>query len=95
MIEVRIKGWGDASLEYPVLDFNGTLAYNGQVSPGIKPRLKRLARSLQVHVLTADTFWRAARALRTYPCAAAILQPLHHVGGHKPSGAQSLAHSWG
>lgn len=50
-----------------VFDFNGTLAVGGALVSGVRPRLRRLARSFEIHVLTADTFGTAARALRGLP----------------------------
>ena len=75
MIEIRIAGWGSASLEHLVLDFNGTLARDGRLLPGVRPRLGRLAARLRIHVLTADTFGRAARELRGCPCRVVVLGP--------------------
>ncbi|HTP50055.1 MAG TPA: ATPase P [Anaeromyxobacteraceae bacterium] len=54
-------------LSHLVLDFNGTLARDGELLPGVQRRLVRLARRLQVHVLTADTFGSAMVALRDLP----------------------------
>lgn len=73
MIDIRIDGWGSASLGHLVLDFNGTLARDGRLLRGVKPRLRRLAARLHIHVLTADTFSRATRELRGCPCALAVL----------------------
>ena len=75
MIEIRIEGWGKASLAHLVLDFNGTLGRDGRLLAGIRPRLTRLARHLRVHVLTADTFGRAALELDGCPCRLEILAP--------------------
>ncbi len=54
-------------LDRLVIDFNGTLARDGTLLPGVAVRLHRLARRMSVTVLTADTFGSARRALRSLP----------------------------
>ncbi|WP_406678532.1 HAD family hydrolase [Moorella sp. ACPs] len=50
-----------------VLDFNGTIACDGQLLPGVAGRLQALAERLKVYILTADTFGTAAAACRNLP----------------------------
>jgi len=50
-----------------VLDFNGTLAADGMLLPGVKDQLERLSGVLRLHVLTADTFGSAGSALAAVP----------------------------
>jgi soluble P-type ATPase len=57
-----------------VLDFNGTLAVDGRLLSGVKPRLAQLARSLGIHIVTADTFGKARASLRGVDCALEILK---------------------
>jgi soluble P-type ATPase len=73
LITQTIPGFGNLRLEHLVLDYNGTLAQDGRLLPGVGPRLRRLARSLRVHVVTADTFGTARRALAGLPCDLAVL----------------------
>ena len=56
-----------------MLDFNGTLAVDGRLLNGVKPRLAKLARSLRIHIVTADTFGRARASLRGVKCTLEIL----------------------
>ena len=56
MIEIDIPGFGRLRLEYLILDYNGTIAVDGQPVQGVKERLTALARHIEIHVLTADTF---------------------------------------
>ena len=58
-----------------MLDFNGTLAVDGRLIPDVKPRLATLARSLRIHVVTADTFGRARASLRDVQCTLEVLTP--------------------
>ena len=73
MLRVDIPGFGPLRIESVVLDFNGTLAIDGRLIPGVRDRLSRLARSVTVGVLTADTFGKARSALRGLPCEVTIL----------------------
>jgi soluble P-type ATPase len=50
-----------------VADFNGTLALDGVLLPGVGSRLRQLARMLEVTILTADTFGSARKALAGLP----------------------------
>lgn len=75
MISQTIPGFGALRLEHLVLDFNGTLAVDGRLLPGVRPRLRRLARLLRVHVVTADTFGSARRELADLPCKLVIADP--------------------
>ena len=75
MLEVHIPGCESLNLEYLVADLNGTITYNGELLPGAKVGLCRLAEKLAIHIVTADTFGRAKEALAGIPCELAILPP--------------------
>lgn len=71
MIEMSIPGRDVLQLRSLLLDFNGTLACDGSLLPGVSARLVHLRAHLAIEVMTADTFGTAQRALaRTgIPCA--------------------------
>lgn len=73
MIEISIPGFRDLRLEHLVLDYNGTLAVDGRLIPGVKDRLQTLAKDLGVHVVTADTFGKVRSALGDSDCTVTIL----------------------
>jgi soluble P-type ATPase len=73
MLKITIPGHGDLQLEYLVLDYNGTLACDGELIEGVKGTLKTLARHLEIHVVTADTFGKAREGLSGIPCKLAVL----------------------
>ena len=75
MITIDIPGFGALALEHLVLDFNGTLAVDGELLPGVAERLAALGSRLSIHVLTADTHGTAARALARLPCTLAVVPP--------------------
>ena len=73
MIEIPIPGHSTLRISQLVLDYNGTLACDGSVLPGVSDRITALAENLQVHVVTADTFGTAAAALEGMPCKLTVL----------------------
>lgn len=59
MIRVEVPGRGVLELHHLVLDLNGTLATDGVVPPSVAGRVQALSGSLEVHIVTADTFGTA------------------------------------
>jgi soluble P-type ATPase len=57
MLEIAIPGGDTLHLDYLVTDYNGTLACDGALLPGVAEVLGRLAGSLAIHLVTADTLW--------------------------------------
>lgn len=56
-----------------VLDYNGTIAFDGELIAGVPEALRRLSTRLQIHVLTADTFGTVQQRLAGLPCRLAVL----------------------
>ena len=79
-VSVEIPGRGLLNLEHIILDFNGTMAVDGQLIPGVEDKLNRLAGLLNVHVLTADTFGTGREACRLIKCQVHVL-PDNDRGG--------------
>jgi len=73
MVEVPIPGFNTLNLMHLVLDYNGTLAYDGKLLTDVKACLEVLSRSLQIHILTADTFGKAKKELNGMDCKLSIL----------------------
>src|SRR5712692_7191205 len=73
-MELAIPGFGRLSLEHLVLDYNGTLAVDGKLLPGVKARLARLSGMLRIHVVTADTFGKARAEVAGLKCRLEILK---------------------
>lgn len=71
----EIPGMETLELRHLVLDYNGTLAIDGTLLPGVADGLRALATDLTVHVLTADTFGKSAEGLVGLPCHLAVLAP--------------------
>jgi soluble P-type ATPase len=73
MIEITIPGYKTLQLRHIVLDYNGTMAVDGELIPGVGDALKSLAKDLQVHILTADTFGKVRSRVEGIPCELSIL----------------------
>ncbi len=73
MIHIQIPGGEELRLSYLVMDFNGTMAVDGNLIPGVKERLEKLADQLKIYVITADTFGKVKEALKETPCEIVIL----------------------
>jgi soluble P-type ATPase len=78
MLEIDIPGFGMVRLECLVSDFTGTLSVDGRLSPRVRERLTKIARFLEVHILTADTFGKAKAELKGIPCEIHILTGKDH-----------------
>lgn len=74
MLSLQIPGYGALTLKHLVLDYNGTLAVDGELLPGVKEALNALADQLTVHVVTADTFGKAADGLAGVVCRLTVLK---------------------
>jgi soluble P-type ATPase len=83
MIHLDIPDFGQLNLDYLVLDFNGTLAVNGRLLPGVADQLNGLAEKLEIVVLTADTFGSAHTALVDVRCDLAVLPPGNQTVGKR------------
>ena len=73
MIDVDIPGFGELHLAHLVLDYNGTLAVDGELLPGVFDRLSALSRRLGIHVVTADTFGRVRSAMSNLQATVTVL----------------------
>lgn len=78
MFQIDIPGFGPVRLENLVSDFTGTLSVDGRLLPGVRERLNMIAKSLKVHVLTADTFGKARVELEGVNCEIHILEGENH-----------------
>lgn len=56
MIKIDIPGRESLTIEHVVLDYNGTIARDGELIEGVPERIEALSRCVKVHILTADTY---------------------------------------
>jgi len=60
-------------IEHLILDFNGTIAADGVLIPGVAQRLRELSLRVNIHVITADTNNSARSQLAGIPCELKII----------------------
>ncbi len=75
MIKLDIPGYRQLTLSHLVVDFNGTLAYDGALREGVRVQLTELAQLLTIHVVTANTYDTANHELNRIPCETVLLPP--------------------
>jgi soluble P-type ATPase len=73
MVSITIPARGTLELSHLVLDFNGTIATDGKLIPGVAAQLERLAAALSIHVLTADTNGSVRHECRDIPVTVHII----------------------
>jgi soluble P-type ATPase len=73
MIKIDIPGNRKLQLEHLVLDYNGTIAFDGALIDGVKESLTELSQMLTIHVITADTFGSVKKALEDIHCKLAVI----------------------
>jgi soluble P-type ATPase len=75
MIEVDIPGGEVLHLSHLVLDYNGTLARDGELLDGVAEKMGNLAMYIKLHVITADTYGTVGKKLADLPCSLHIIGP--------------------
>ena len=68
MVSIDIPGKGKMNIENLVLDFNGTIAYDGNIKNGISEKIQRVHEmGINIYILTADTYHQAAEQCKDMP----------------------------
>ena len=89
MIEIKVPGRGTYRLKHLVLDVNGTIVAKGELIEGVAQRLAELGRSVEVHMVTADTRGRQSAIDALLGIEATRIQPGDEAG-QKASVVRSL-----
>jgi len=89
MLAIAIPGFRQLELKHLVLDYNGTLAIDGILIPGVREVLGALAQQIEIHVVTADTFGCARSELSGLPVKLSII-PLESQAEAKLAYVQKL-----
>lgn len=90
MIKIQIPGREELVLSHLVLDYNGTIAEDGNIIEGIRPRLAQLSKELSIYVITADTHGTAAKKCEGLPLKV-LTFPTTEVGRIKAEEVQKLS----
>lgn len=85
-MRIEIPDYKALELKYLVLDYNGTIALDGEIPDGVKSRLHKLSEELEIYVLTADTHGTARQMceglpleIHTFPTNGALEEKLEVV----------------
>ena len=89
-MKIEIPGKNALELHHLVLDYNGTIAEDGEVIASIAPRLEELSKDLKIYVITADTHGTAARKCAHLPLEVKTF-PTVEVGAIKAREVQELS----
>jgi len=73
MLKIDIPGHKTFVLSFLVLDYNGTIACDGRLLPGVRDRLEALSKNVSIHILTADTFGSVQSEMAGIPCEVAVI----------------------
>ncbi len=90
MLTVRIPGRDDFTVSHLLLDYNGTIALDGNVIPTILPQLEQLSKDLCIYVITADTHGTASKNCEGLPLEVKVF-PTTDVGRIKAEEARRLS----
>jgi ABC-type dipeptide/oligopeptide/nickel transport system ATPase subunit len=74
-LDINIPGAQPLSLRYLILDYNGTLACDGSLLEGVAERLSILAKHLEIHIVTADTFGSVQTQVAHLPVQVSVIPP--------------------
>ena len=73
MITIDIPGVGQKQISHVVFDYNGTIAKDGVLIPGVKEEITAFSDQLTFHVITADTFGFVKKELSGIDCSITII----------------------
>ncbi len=82
-MDIDIPGYGHLALDHVVMDYNGTLAIDGSLIKGVRQSLNRIARHMDLHVITADTFGIAAEGVKGVDCRLRVLEGDDHAAAKR------------
>lgn len=74
-MRIAVPGLGELELETLVLDYNGTVAEDGELLPGVAERILDLSSSMEIVVLTADTHGTCRARLDGLPVRVEVIGP--------------------
>lgn len=90
MLKIKIPGRDEMTLSHLILDYNGTIAEDGEIIESIRPRLAELSKDLSICVITADTHGTAAQKCQGLPLQV-LTFPTTEVGLIKAEEARKLS----
>lgn len=79
MPTLKIPGRNALELNHLVLDFNGSIAFDGMLLPGVAEKIQLVSEQLEVHVITADTNGSVQKECAGLPVSVKILCSEDHT----------------
>ncbi len=79
MKKIEIPNYQKLTLEHVILDYNGTLAKDGELKEEVKALLPELCTHYHVHVITADTFGSVKSQMQGFSVTVKVLQTDNHT----------------
>lgn len=79
MKQIEIPNYKTLAIEHIVLDYNGTIAKDGQLKEEVKAILPKLCKNYSVHVITADTFGSVKSQMEGFALTVKVLQTNNHT----------------
>ena len=73
MMTLDIPGRKKTRIKHLVLDYNGTIALDGKLLPGVQELIAALSLQLEIHVLTADIHQSCTRELSSLPVKITVI----------------------
>ncbi len=92
MLQIYIPGRGELEIEELIMDYNGTLAYGGEMIEGLDEKLITLSEILKLTLLTADTFGTAETECSELPLRVEVVE--HGLRGKEEYLARNVKHSY-
>jgi len=78
-VNITVPHYKRVVLRDVVLDYNGTLAKDGELKEAVRPLLSMLAARYQVHVITSDTFGSVRKQLEGFDVTVKVLESDDHT----------------
>ncbi len=89
-MDIEIPGRGTYKIEHAVFDYNGTIAVDGTLLPGVADAFRQLAaQHLDIRVLTADTYGTVRQQCAGLPVRIETF-PNDAAGPHKQEVVDSI-----
>lgn len=89
MLIYNIPGRNDVAIDNVVLDYNGTIAVDGQLIAGVRELIAALAEQVNVYVMTADTYGTVTAACQGMAVEVLVF-PIENAGESKRRIVQEL-----
>lgn len=90
MIKYSIPGREDLLIKNLVLDYNGTIAYDGKLIEGVEDILNSI-KDINIYVLTADTYGTVREECKNIECEV-LTFPKENAGEEKLQIVKKLGH---